>query len=67
MHVFLCVYMVIKSMFILTLVSLFIFLKIQIFSLVQKPDGMQIRANLVTGIIALLGLIRLASSTFQVS
>lgn len=59
--------MVIKSMFILTLVSLFIFLKIQIFSLVQKPDEMQIRANLVTGIIALLGLIRLASSTFQVS
>ncbi|VDO54568.1 unnamed protein product [Schistosoma margrebowiei] len=57
--------MVIKSMFILTLVSLFIFLKIQIFSLVQKPDQMQIRANLVTGIIALLGLIRLASSTFQ--
>ncbi|CAI2730038.1 unnamed protein product [Schistosoma spindalis] len=36
-----------------------------IFSLVQKPDEMQIRANLVTGIIALLGLIRLASSTFQ--
>ncbi|CAH8557298.1 unnamed protein product [Schistosoma intercalatum] len=36
-----------------------------IFSLVQKPDEMQLRANLVTGIIALLGLIRLASSTFQ--
>ncbi|XP_018651783.1 putative multidrug resistance protein 1, 2, 3 (p glycoprotein 1, 2, 3) [Schistosoma mansoni] len=36
-----------------------------IFSLVQKPDEMQIRANLVTGIIALLGLIRLASSTCQ--
>ncbi|CAH8515808.1 unnamed protein product [Schistosoma turkestanicum] len=36
-----------------------------IFSLVQAPNEMQMRANLVTGIIALMGLIRLASSTFQ--
>ncbi|KAK4470587.1 hypothetical protein MN116_006128 [Schistosoma mekongi] len=36
-----------------------------VFSLAQTPDKMQSRANLVTGIIALLGLIRLASSTLQ--
>ncbi|KAH8871493.1 Multidrug resistance protein 1A [Schistosoma japonicum] len=36
-----------------------------VFSLAQTPDKMQSKANLVTGIIALLGLIRLASSTFQ--
>ncbi|CAH8580751.1 unnamed protein product [Heterobilharzia americana] len=36
-----------------------------IFHSAQKPVEMQTRANLVTGVIAALGLIRLVSSTFQ--
>ncbi|VDP81008.1 unnamed protein product [Echinostoma caproni] len=37
----------------------------KIFTLANEPDQMQNRINLIAGIMALLGLIRLASSTFQ--